>query len=98
MPTNFLPLGRSLGRKNQVLTSAKVDANSGVARERFNAWPGFILARGTLAVYCGLAALPLLATLMPARAYEKPYDIHTNGALSAATRQTAAFSRSNNAE
>ena len=28
----------------------------------------------TLAAYCGLAALPLLATLMPARAYEKPYD------------------------
>ena len=28
----------------------------------------------TLAVYCGLAALALLATLVPARAYEKPYD------------------------
>jgi hypothetical protein len=28
----------------------------------------------TLAVYCGLAGLPLLATLAPARAYEKPYD------------------------
>jgi hypothetical protein len=28
----------------------------------------------TLAVYCGLAGLPLLVTLAPARAYEKPYD------------------------
>jgi hypothetical protein len=27
-----------------------------------------------LAVYCGLAGLPLLATLAPARAYERPYD------------------------
>jgi hypothetical protein len=27
-----------------------------------------------LAVYCGLAGLPLLVTLAPARAYEKPYD------------------------
>jgi hypothetical protein len=28
----------------------------------------------TLAVHCGLPALLLLATLMPARAYEKQYD------------------------
>jgi hypothetical protein len=27
-----------------------------------------------LAVYWGLAAFPALATLSPARAYEKPYD------------------------
>jgi hypothetical protein len=28
----------------------------------------------TLAIYCGLAALLLLATLLPAPAYEMPYD------------------------
>jgi hypothetical protein len=27
-----------------------------------------------LAVYSGLAGLPLLVTLAPARAYERPYD------------------------
>jgi Protein of unknown function (DUF3551) len=31
----------------------------------------------TLAIYCALVALPLLATLASARAYEMPYDPYT---------------------